>query len=179
MALCWSAVTLRSFLNSVMPEIAEHRVNPVPDYQVHHPEIRSEQENRDNHHCRRGPHFLKRGRGHLLHLGAHIVVERLDPLRPGLEAIAETTTRRCDQVSHLLRLDSHSRPGLVFPQTLAGAEGFEPPSSVLETDSLTVELTPLKQMQTLCRRQNDESYDREPYQGAEAAKLQYLIPKNA
>src|SRR5205814_3878601 len=31
-----------------------------------------------------------------------------------------------------------------FPQkTLAGAEGFEPPSSVLETDSLTVELTPL------------------------------------
>src|SRR5437763_6506362 len=29
------------------------------------------------------------------------------------------------------------------PKTLAGAEGFEPPSSVLETDSLTVELTPL------------------------------------
>ena len=28
-------------------------------------------------------------------------------------------------------------------KTLAGAEGFEPPSSVLETDSLTVELTPL------------------------------------
>src|SRR5580700_9476627 len=28
-------------------------------------------------------------------------------------------------------------------QILAGAEGFEPPSSVLETDSLTVELTPL------------------------------------
>ena len=31
----------------------------------------------------------------------------------------------------------------LYPQTLAGAEGFEPPSSVLETDSLTVELTPL------------------------------------
>ena len=62
---------------------------------------------------------------------------------------------------------------------LAGAEGFEPPSSVLETDSLTVELTPLKQMQTLCRRQNDESYDREPYQGAEAAKLQSCIPTSA
>ena len=27
---------------------------------------------------------------------------------------------------------------------LAGAEGFEPPSQVLETRSLTVELTPLK-----------------------------------
>src|SRR5580658_2754335 len=32
---------------------------------------------------------------------------------------------------------------LLSPRTLAGAEGFEPPSSVLETDSLTVELTPL------------------------------------
>src|ERR1700682_5352266 len=29
------------------------------------------------------------------------------------------------------------------PKTLAGAEGFEPPSPVLETGSLTVELTPL------------------------------------
>jgi hypothetical protein len=28
-------------------------------------------------------------------------------------------------------------------QRLAGAEGFEPPSSVLETDSLAIELTPL------------------------------------
>src|SRR5215470_15854291 len=36
-----------------------------------------------------------------------------------------------------------SRFPRLLPQTLAGAEGFEPPSSVLETDSLTVELTPL------------------------------------
>src|ERR1035438_1527941 len=34
-------------------------------------------------------------------------------------------------------------------QNLAGAEGFEPPSSVLETDSLTVELTPLKTVHSL------------------------------
>src|SRR5207248_6681789 len=37
-------------------------------------------------------------------------------------------------------------PGLLpssLCPNLAGAEGFEPPSSVLETDSLTVELTPL------------------------------------
>jgi hypothetical protein len=33
------------------------------------------------------------------------------------------------------------------PEILAGAEGFEPPSSVLETDSLTVELTPLFPLQ--------------------------------
>jgi hypothetical protein len=32
---------------------------------------------------------------------------------------------------------------LISLSNLAGAEGFEPPSSVLETDSLAVELTPL------------------------------------
>src|SRR6185503_20141689 len=32
---------------------------------------------------------------------------------------------------------------VLYLLNLAGAEGFEPPSSVLETDSLTVELTPL------------------------------------
>jgi hypothetical protein len=37
------------------------------------------------------------------------------------------------------------RPFPASFQILAGAEGFEPPSSVLETDSLTVELTPLHQ----------------------------------
>src|SRR5689334_1502888 len=47
----------------------------------------------------------------------------------------------------LSRLTS-TTPGLSvrltsLSKTLAGAEGFEPPSSVLETDSLTVELTPL------------------------------------
>jgi hypothetical protein len=37
------------------------------------------------------------------------------------------------------------RPAWRIPVlNLAGAEGFEPPSSVLETDSLAVELTPLK-----------------------------------
>src|SRR5215467_10322992 len=36
-------------------------------------------------------------------------------------------------------------PGLFPSKTLAGAEGFEPPSPVLETGSLTVELTPLCQ----------------------------------
>src|SRR5438309_10018025 len=36
------------------------------------------------------------------------------------------------------------------PQILAGAEGFEPPSPVLETGSLTVELTPLNSLSN-CR----------------------------
>src|SRR5581483_721986 len=35
------------------------------------------------------------------------------------------------------------RPDPVYLKNLAGAEGFEPPSPVLETGSLAVELTPL------------------------------------
>src|SRR6266849_2740902 len=81
--------------DSAMPEIAEHRVNPVPDHQVHRPEIRREQEHRDDHHRGGGPHFLERGRGHLLHLGAHVVVESPDPLRPRLDAIAEIAAGSC------------------------------------------------------------------------------------
>jgi hypothetical protein len=47
------------------------------------------------------------------------------------------------------RLSAFTDPCSLIPVpcflNLAGAEGFEPPSSVLETDSLTVELTPLFQ----------------------------------
>src|SRR5882762_6416738 len=42
-------------------------------------------------------------------------------------------------------------PRLLPCSILAGAEGFEPPSSVLETDSLTVELTPLCSAAALAR----------------------------
>jgi hypothetical protein len=47
-----------------------------------------------------------------------------------------------------LRSVTGIRPCFLVRANLAGAEGFEPPSSVLETDSLTVELTPL-----WCRQQ--------------------------
>jgi hypothetical protein len=59
---------------------------------------------------------------------------------------------------------------------LAGAEGFEPPSSVLETDSLTVELTPLKPTTSL-PTPSDESCDRESYHEPEAAKTSVQNPK--
>jgi hypothetical protein len=50
----------------------------------------------------------------------------------------------------------------------------------LETDSLTVELTPLKQLQNLCRRQNDEPYDqRANTKEPEAAKVAIFTSKNA
>ena len=52
---------------------------------------------------------------------------------------------------------------------MAGAEGFEPPSSVLETDSLAVELTPL------CPRLLRFAVDRVfPALAAELAELEPL-----
>src|ERR1700719_922971 len=47
-------------------------------------------------------------------------------------------------ILHIARPSDHAKLNLHFAQhKLAGALGFEPRSSVLETDSLTVELTPL------------------------------------
>ena len=48
-----------------------------------------------------------------------------------------------EPANHAARYSLFPTPYSLF-LNLAGAEGFEPPSSVLETDSLTVELTPLK-----------------------------------
>src|SRR6266436_1843195 len=90
MALYLLAATIRILPRlcgsvSAMAEIAEHRINAVPDHQIDRPEIRREQENRDDHHRRRGLYFLERRRRDLLHLGAHVVVESLDPLWPGFD----------------------------------------------------------------------------------------------
>src|ERR1700693_2898603 len=86
----------RLVFKSVVSEITEHRVNGMADHQVHRPEIRRKQENCDNHHDRGCLHFLERGRRDLLHLGTHVVVESLDPLGPGLDAIAEIVTGSCE-----------------------------------------------------------------------------------
>src|SRR5580704_15626622 len=85
-----SQIRRPSSRNSATAEIMKHPINTVPDHKIHGPEIRCEQKNRDNDHDRSGLHFLERGRGHLFHLGAHVVVESLDPLGPGLDPVAET-----------------------------------------------------------------------------------------
>src|SRR5690242_15091584 len=82
-----------SFL--AMAEITEHRIDTVSDHQIHRPEIRREQENRDDDHNRGGLHFLERGRRDLFHLGADVAVESFDPLRPRLDAIAEIAAGSC------------------------------------------------------------------------------------
>src|SRR5438309_2025552 len=123
---------------STMHHILEQIINPGSDGVINRPEIHSKKEDSDNHHGSRGPNFLERWRSHLFHLGAHVVVEIPGSFRPGLNRRRQPVLLRCNR--HLVPYSSLFLP---LTKILAGAEGFEPPSSVLETDSLTVELTPL------------------------------------
>src|SRR5579863_4724319 len=125
-------------------EIIEQIRHAVLNEVIDHGEVCRKNEYRNHDDGGRGLHFLPRRRRDLAHFAAHVVIESLDAIRPGLDLVAEVAAR-CRQVRHFLRLDCHSYSlNLPLPlKNLAGAEGFEPPSSVLETDSLTVELTPL------------------------------------
>src|ERR1035438_1723718 len=132
---------------------------------VHHKEEQAEDENRHKHYRRGCLHFLARGSYHLAHLPADIAQKvrefpprrgrlvyqvrlRIRPLPLGQRRLFLTrpvvSVYECCFGCHA----SMSFASGVLPAAtqlnLAGAEGFEPPSSVLETDSLTVELTPLK-----------------------------------
>src|ERR1700691_3974159 len=131
----------------VVPEIAVQKSDAPLNHVIDDEEIHSENEYRNHNHRGSGAHLFKRWRGDLTHLAAHVVVKRFDPLRPRLKPVSEIVARSRDRVCHLLlRLHCHTAPdrSQLPSKILAGAEGFEPPSSVLETDSLTVELTPLK-----------------------------------
>src|ERR1019366_9800576 len=120
-------------------EIMQHPLQAVADRQIHHPEKKREQEHGDDHHRRRPLDFLARRRRDFLHLRAYVVVKSPDPLGPGPQRGRNRVLFYCCRHTFPLSSTTPSRARI-----LAGAEGFEPPSSVLETDSLTVELTPLR-----------------------------------
>ena len=118
-----------------------------------------EDEDRDDHDGRRRLEPRRATASHLAHLAAH-VLEKLLTARP---RCVLRLTADCDRGCSLLpcvpcilscwpfvtALDLHlcsnlcCRRALGSPERMAGELGFEPRSSVLETDSLTVELTPL------------------------------------
>src|SRR5262249_17381255 len=130
---------------------------------IDHKEIKAEEEHGHDHHRSRCPHLFARRRSDLAHFRAHIVVKRPNAFGEGLDLTAKAVVTGCGYcVCHLLRPYSHHytwpsaaqsqsdqllQPWSLVtdhcPPFLAGAEGFEPPSPVLETGSLTVELTPL------------------------------------
>src|SRR5208283_3134389 len=101
--------------------------------------IQPKQKHGNDDDRRRALDFLARRRRDFLHLRAHVAVKTFDPLGPGSQRACNRVRFYCCRHTFPLSSTAPSRAS-----TLAGAEGFEPPSSVLETDSLTVELTPLK-----------------------------------
>src|SRR5450432_3355003 len=119
----------------------EQCIDPGADRFVDDKEVQPEQEHSNDDDGSRGLYFFEGGIVHLLHFGADVVVESLDPVGPGFHRCHQFMfSHRCHPLS---TFRSYFRT--CSSKILAGAEGFEPPSSVLETDSLTVELTPLYQ----------------------------------
>src|SRR5579872_534790 len=131
-------------LSLAMCQVLEQGVDGAANRVVHDPEIHPEAENSNDDYEGRCLHVFVRRRGDLLHLRADVVVKGLDPLWPRLQLAADSFFAHdcCHRLRHSLYLNSQ----ICSSKTLAGAEGFEPPSSVLETDSLTVELTPLNSL---------------------------------
>ena len=129
-----------------MRQILEQVIDGAANGVVDDPEIETEQKHGNDDHDGGGLDVLVGRRGHLLHLRANIVIESLDSLWPGLDLTADAfVAHYCrHRFRHLLQpfTAGVSLP-FIASKLLAGAEGFEPPSPVLETGSLAVELTPL------------------------------------
>src|SRR5580704_16564311 len=140
---------LKVYCLVVLGQAMQQGFNCTADNGVHQPEVRGEDEDGNEDHDRRRLNLGARRGDHLAHLAAH-VLEELDEtswLRLQLLQSGAGLFGYCYCLGHnaasILVLLRESVPGLKRdPGKLAGELGFEPRSSVLETDSLTVELTP-------------------------------------
>src|SRR5216683_1489432 len=77
-------------------EIAIHLVDAFLNHVIDDEEVHAKDENRDYNHCRGGLDFFPRRSGDLAHLGAHIVIKRLRPIRPGLQPVSKILAGGCD-----------------------------------------------------------------------------------
>src|SRR6267154_686277 len=93
---CMIKFRLRSCALCLLSKIAVHLVDALLNHVIDNEEVHAKDEDRDYNHRRCGLHFFPRGRGDFAHFGAHVVVKRLDSLRPGLQPVAEVAARGCD-----------------------------------------------------------------------------------
>src|SRR5580700_709315 len=80
-------------LNSVTlvaSKIAVQECDAPLDHVIDDEKIHPKNEYRDHNHRGGAAHFFPRRRGNLAHLGAHVVVERPDSLRPDLDPLSKT-----------------------------------------------------------------------------------------
>src|SRR5271156_1984635 len=81
---------------SMAAEIAVQECDAPLDHAVDDEKVHSENEYRDHDDSSGRTHFFPRWRGDLAHLGAHVVVKRPDPLRPGLQPVSKVLAGGCD-----------------------------------------------------------------------------------
>src|SRR3981081_3217628 len=87
---CFFYRSLRQLpLESMALEIVEQKTDARLNELVDDEKIHRENEDSNDDDGRGGLNFLPGRRGHFAHLGAHVVVERPNPLWPGLHPIAE------------------------------------------------------------------------------------------
>src|SRR5580692_7047849 len=89
---CMIKLSSSLLFDLVAPEIAVQKRNASLNQVVDHPKVDAENKYCDHNNCGGSAHFLPRRRGNLAHLGAHVVVKRLDPLRPRLEPLSKTSS---------------------------------------------------------------------------------------
>src|SRR4030081_1635663 len=86
---CFFYRSLRPDHQSVALEIVEQKTNARLNELVDDEKIHRKNEDSNDDDGRGGLNFLPGRRSHFAHLGAHVVVERPYPLRPGPHPIAE------------------------------------------------------------------------------------------
>jgi hypothetical protein len=133
---------LPTWLSGVLPHtVVQHPINPCRNHLVDDEKIQAEENDRNNHYRRRCLDLSPAGKSNFPHLIADVGKKILGARRELRQLIALVFARYRYCFRHWF-LPSIAALSAGF-QNLAGAEGFEPPSSVLETDSLAIELTPL------------------------------------
>jgi hypothetical protein len=121
--------------------VVQHPINSGRNHLVNHEKINAKENDRDNYHRRSGLDFIPVRKSNFPHLIADVGKKALYARGQLRYPVALIFARH----RYCLRHWFLPCPNLFDPtfQNLAGAEGFEPPSPVLETGSLAVELTPL------------------------------------
>src|SRR5579872_6822599 len=120
-------IKLNSVALSLVTEIAIQKTDALLNQVIDNKKINAKNKYRDHDHRGCGLHLFPRGRRHFAHFGAHVVVKRLRPFRPGFQPVSEVSGG-CDRVCHLLRLHSHTALALsvVLPKILQGRRDSNP-----------------------------------------------------
>src|SRR5580698_11020362 len=86
---CMIKLSSSLLFDLVAPEIAVQKRNAPLNHVVDHPKVDAKNKYRHYDNRSGSAHFLPRRRRDLAHLGAHVVVKRFDPLRPGLQPVSK------------------------------------------------------------------------------------------